>query len=62
MRQARMLKDLTMEEMAMKMGVSPWIYRQIETDPERATVAQVKRFCQIVGINYDRIFFTQQVQ
>jgi DNA-binding XRE family transcriptional regulator len=60
MRQARMLRDLTMEETAKKMGISPWVYGRIEANPDRITLAQAKRFCEIVDIAYNRIFLPKK--
>ena len=45
-KQARQLAGKTQSEMANLMGISRDIYRKIELNPDKATVAQVKMFCE----------------
>lgn len=57
LKQARMMNDLTVKEIAEKLNVCPDTYRKIEKNPERATIAIAKKVSEITGIPYDVIFF-----
>lgn len=57
MRQARQYAGLTQKEVADHFGVSLPTYTRIEHEPERATIAQAKKFSGITGIPLDEIFF-----
>ncbi len=59
-KQARLLANLTQEEMAHKMGVNVDTYRRIEKDPEKSSIANAKKICDIVGLSIEDIFFGQQ--
>lgn len=58
-KQARQLAGKTQSEMADLMGISRDIYRKIELNPDRATVAQAKMFCEVTKMPMDELcFFT----
>lgn len=57
LRQARMLKGKTQNQMAHCIGVCRDTYRAIEADPERATISQAKKISAILDIPMDNIFF-----
>lgn len=58
-KQARQLAGLTQGQVAEQMGVNVDTYRKIEANPECATVERARRFCEIVGMSFDSIFFTR---
>lgn len=58
-RQARVYRGITMEEMASKMNICCATYRKIERKPESATVKQALAISQITGIPVDDIFFSK---
>lgn len=50
-KQVRRLAELSQDEMAKAMGYTTRDpYRRIEKHPEKATVAQIKKICEITGI------------
>lgn len=55
---ARVNAQLTQEEAAQRLGISPATYAKNERDPGRFTIDQAKRFCEIVGIDIQDVFFT----
>lgn len=56
-KQARQYAGLTQCQMAEKLRVSRDSYRNIEKNPERATIKQAKEISAITGIGVDSIFF-----
>lgn len=56
-KQARQLAGKTQREMADLMGISRDIYRKIELNPDKATVAQVKMFCEATKMPMDELCF-----
>lgn len=57
LKQARLIKGMTQDQMASKLGVHVQTYRKIESDPDSATIAQAKLLSKQLGISYDEIFF-----
>lgn len=57
LKEAREEAGYTLQEMADKLGVSRPTYTRIEAHPDKATIAQAKRICEILSRNYERIFF-----
>lgn len=57
LKQVRLVKGKTQEEMAKKLGVHVQTYRKIEESPEEATIKQAKQISSFLGISYDDIFF-----
>ena len=56
-KQARVLKDTTQRGMAALLGVCVDTYREIERNPEQATVKQAKQICDYLGFTVEQIFF-----
>lgn len=57
LKEAREDAGFTQQEMADELGISRPTYAGIEGNPERATVLQAKRICEILSRPYERIFF-----
>lgn len=57
LREAREDAGYSQQEMADKLGVSRPTYAGIEANPDRATVLQARRICQLLSRSYERIFF-----
>lgn len=58
LKQARRMSDITQLEVAEKLGVHVQTYREIEKNPENATVKQAKILSEIFNVSYDDIFFS----
>ncbi|MGI5927159.1 MAG: helix-turn-helix transcriptional regulator [Thermacetogeniaceae bacterium] len=56
-KQARVLKDITQEQMAIKMGVSTATYRKLEENPDIITIRQARIIARETGQPFDAIFF-----
>lgn len=56
-KQARQLAGKTQRQMADLMGVSRDIYRKIELNPDQATIAQAKKFCEAADMQMDELCF-----
>ena len=57
MKQARIGANLTMQEVAEKMGVHYQTYSRMESNPEDVTIKEAYQFAQITGLNFEDIFF-----
>lgn len=57
MKQARVGIDATQQELADAMGVHVQTYARMEKHPEDMTIAQAKRFCEIVKRPLGDIYF-----
>ena len=57
MKQARIGINATQEDIAKRMGMHPQTYSKLEKHPESVTIEQGKRFCEIVGVCFEDIFF-----
>ena len=59
LKQTRLVKGKTQEEMAEKLGVHVQTYRKLEENPDGATISQAKVISSFLGVSYDDIFFAQ---
>ncbi|WP_144506666.1 helix-turn-helix domain-containing protein [Bacillus mycoides] len=57
MRQARLVKGITQQEMALKLNVHVDTYRKMEKNPDEVTIGNAKKISNLLGISYDQIFF-----
>lgn len=57
LRQARVLADLTKQEVAEKLNVAWATYNLIEKDPKRASIRMMEKIAKIFDIPYDALFF-----
>lgn len=57
LRQARLVKELTQEQMADILGVHVQTYRKIELNPDSATIKEAKILASKLGLDYNDIFF-----
>lgn len=57
LRQARRLKDKTQIEMASMLKIHVQTYRKIESNPNLATIEQVKKISEYLDVPYNEIFF-----
>ena len=57
LREARENAGYSQQEMADELGVSRPTYAGIEMNPDKATVLQARRICQLLSRSYERIFF-----
>ena len=55
---ARVGAGLTQAQTAEKMGIHPHTYMKLENDPESMTIKDAKLFGEIVGIDWEQIFFS----
>ncbi|MCU4757435.1 helix-turn-helix transcriptional regulator [Bacillus cereus] len=56
-KQARLIKGFTQNEMAQQLNVHVQTYRNMENHPDEVTVGNAKKICDLLGISYDQIFF-----
>ena len=57
LKQARLIGELTQEQVAELLGVHVQTYRKIEQDPDEATVKQAKTLSDKLNEDYNEIFF-----
>jgi DNA-binding XRE family transcriptional regulator len=57
MKQARIGANLTMQEIAEKMGIHYQTYSRMEAHPEDVTIKEAYKFAEITGLNFEDIFF-----
>lgn len=57
-KQARQLAGYSQQAIASKMDIDVGTYRRIEENPDKSSVENAKKFCAIVGLPIDCIFFT----
>ena len=57
LKQARLLREKTQQEVADMMGIHVQTYRKIEECREEATIAQARKIADFLGFKYDEIFF-----
>lgn len=57
LKQARLVREMTQEQVAEILGVHVQTYRRIEQEPDEATIGQAKRISKELGLNYNEIFF-----
>lgn len=58
LKQARLMNEITQDAIAKKLEVSTDTYRKLERNPELVTVGQAKEISEILGVAYDKIFFS----
>lgn len=56
-RQARMFRDLSQQQVADALNVNVDTYRRIERNPQKATIEMAIKFCSVVNMKMDDIFF-----
>lgn len=54
---ARVGAGLTQAQVAEKMGIHPHTYMKLENDSESMTIKDARLFGEIVGIDWEQIFF-----
>lgn len=57
MRQARLLRERTQQEVADALGVHVQTYRRLEEHPNEATIEQAKKIAAFLGFEMDDLFF-----
>lgn len=57
MKMARVGANLTMKEVAEKMGIHEQTYAKMEKNPEEISIKDSKIFAEIVGVPWADIFF-----
>ncbi|MCV9884734.1 helix-turn-helix transcriptional regulator [Metabacillus halosaccharovorans] len=58
LKQARLLKGYSQNQMAEELGIHVQTYRKMEKQPDTVTVGEAKKISEILGMNYDHIFFS----
>jgi hypothetical protein len=59
LKQIRLVREKTQDEMAEKLGVHVQTYRKLEENPDEVTIKQAKIISEFLGVSYDDIFFAQ---
>lgn len=59
LKQIRLVREKTQDEMAEKLGVHVQTYRKLEENPDEVTIKQAKIISEFLGVSYDHIFFAQ---
>ena len=57
MKQARVGAKMTQQQVADKLGVHVQTYQRMEQNPQDVTIKQGKEFSEIVGYNFEDVFF-----
>lgn len=57
LKQARLLREKTQDELANLLGIHVQTYRKLEENPDEVTVGQAKKLAEELGFSYDTIFF-----
>lgn len=57
LKQTRLIKEKTQDEMAQMLGVHVQTYRKLEENPENVTIGQAKKISSFLEISYNDIFF-----
>lgn len=60
LKQARLIRELTQDQMAQKLGIHSQTYRKIELNPDEASIAQAKAISKVLGISNEEIFFDRE--
>lgn len=58
LKQARLIKEKTQENMANMLKIHVQTYRKLEENPEEVTIKQAKQIAAYLGLEYNEIFFT----
>ena len=56
-KQARLLKGFTQNEMAQQLNVHVQTYRNMENHPDEVTIGNANKICDWLEISYNQIFF-----
>lgn len=56
-RQARESVGMSQEDVADKLGIVRQTYAKLEEHPEKATIEQAKRICEIIGAEFGNVIF-----
>ena len=56
-RQARMMRELTQQQMADALEVHRTTYRKLEEHPEHITIAQAKEISRVTGVSINDLNF-----
>ncbi len=56
-RQARESVGMTQEDVADKLGIVRQTYAKFEEHPEKATIEQAKRICEVIGAEFGNVVF-----
>lgn len=57
LKQHRLVKGKTQEEMAIMLGVHVQTYRKLEENPEEVSIKQAKMISKFLGVPHNDIFF-----
>lgn len=57
LKQWRLIKAKTQEEMAERLGMHVQTYRRLEENPDEVTIKQAKIISDFFGVSYNDIFF-----
>ena len=57
MKQARVGAEMTQQQVADRMGIHVQTYQRMEQHPQDVTIKQGKIFSEIVGCNFEDVFF-----
>ena len=57
LKQMRLIKEKTQDEMAEKLGIHVQTYRKLEENPDEVTVKQAKIISDFLGVSYDDSVF-----
>jgi len=60
-RQARLYREKTQQQLADALCVHVDTYRKIEENPDLATIAQAKKIAEFLCFDYDSLFFGQRI-
>ena len=59
-REARLIRGLTIKQVAKKLNIHPQTYAKLEKNPDLCTVGQSKILSELFGLDYDLIFFNAE--
>lgn len=59
LKQMRLIKGKTQDEMAQLLNIHVQTYRKLEENPDEATIKQAKKISEFLGVSYDDIFLAQ---
>ena len=59
-KEARLIKGLTIKQVAQKLNIHPQTYAKLEKNPDLFTVGQSKVLSKLFGLDYDLIFFNSE--
>lgn len=59
-REARLIRGLTIKQVAKKLNIHPQTYAKLEKNPDLFTVGQSKVLSELFGLDYDLIFFNAE--